>query len=122
MEKNTFDVFNQCTKQLYKDLLEMYPNEGVLEAAQLAFNVYKALDEKGPCSYFYSSFVLPFMNHIKERNIDFFMKGEMTLPYFEKASNRIRMLWQNGSDADRNAIWDHINILVYLSEKAIKGK
>lgn len=97
----------------------MFPDEGILTAAQLAFIIYKKLDKKGPCTYFKNVFVIPFKKEISERDYDFFMKGTLTFPYFEKASDRIRLLWESVGDADREAVWDHLNVLIMLSENAV---
>lgn len=107
--------FNKCAKQVYKDLLEIYPDETALVFANTAFKIFKNLDKSGPCKYFYSEVVLKYKKEISERNTTFFTEGNIQFPYFASASERLMDLWKTLNEIDQEALWDHLNVLLYLS-------
>lgn len=110
--------FNKCGKQLYKDLLEIYPDETVLVLAQAAFKIYKNLDKRGPCNYYYAEFACKYKDNVIKRDASFFMEGDMEFPYFASASQRLKDLWKTLDDTNQQAIWDHLNVLLYISCEA----
>lgn len=121
MEKDSFKRFNKHVKELYVSLLEIFPDEGIISAANLAFKIYKKFDKKGPCNYFYDTIICPYKKRIVERDMDFFAKGSIVFPYFEKGTARVQMLWNSLSEPDKEAFWDHFNVLVHLGEVAMSS-
>jgi hypothetical protein len=106
--------FNKCAKQLYGDLLKMYPDETILVLANTAFKMFKNFDKAGPCQYYYNEFVSKYRKELEVRDEGFFTSGSIQFPYFAAASERLKALWNTLSVDDKEAIWDHLNVLLYL--------
>ena len=118
IKKDKIKMFNKCGKQLYKDLLEMYPDETILVLAQAAFKIYKNIDKRGPCNYYFEEFVKKYKDYVIKRDASFFIQGDMQFPYFESASQRLKDLWKSLDETNQQAIWDHLNVLLWISSEA----
>lgn len=114
--------FNKCSKQLYKDLLNIYPDETILVLAQTAFKIFKNLDKSGPCKYYYTEFISKYKTEIINRDASFFLDGSLQFPYFASGSQRLKDLWKTLNESDQQAIWDHLNVLLYISCEAHEVK
>jgi hypothetical protein len=110
--------FNKSAKQLYKDLLTIYPDENILILAKLAFKVFKKLNKSGPCDYYYTEVVQKFKEAIEQRKDSFFLSESLQLPYFEKGTERLQLLWKSCRPEDQETVWDHLNVLMYLAIEA----
>lgn len=116
MEKDPYKRFNKSVKQLYKNILIVYPDEPLIKIAQSAFLFFKKLDKTGPMTYF-NSCITDFKEDILKKNVDFLNKNDLVIPYFESATIRVKELFNALSDNDKQAFLDHLNIIIYLSEK-----
>lgn len=113
MEKDPHKRFNKSVKQLYKTILNVYPDEPIIKLAQSAFFIFKSLDKSGPMTYF-NSCIQDFKGDIVKKNTDFLNKNDLCIPYFESASIRVKELFNALSENDKQAFLDHLNILIYL--------
>ena len=44
-----------------------------------------------------------------------FLIFTLQFPYFASASDRLKCLWKTLKDDDKQAIWDYLNVLLFLS-------
>ena len=109
--------FNKCAKHLYKDLLEIYPDESIIVLAQTAFKLFKAYDKTGPCKYYYTELILKYKSEIENKNSSFFIDGKMQFPYFAASTERLIALWKTLDPQSQEAIWDHLNVLLHISNQ-----
>lgn len=119
MEKDPYKRFNKSVKQLYKTILNVYPDEPIIKLAQSAFLFFKSLDKTGPMTYF-NSRIQDFKEDITCKNLDFLNKKDLCIPFFESASIRVKELFNVLNESDKQAFLDHLNILIYLGESEIR--
>lgn len=116
MEKDTYKRFNKSVKQLYANILDVYPDENLIKIAHTAFLFFKRLDKTGPMTYF-NTYIADFREDIIKKDVNFLNKQDLNVPYFESASVRVRDLFNALSDNDKIAFLDHMNILLFLGLK-----
>lgn len=111
---DSYKKFNKCTKQMYKDLLVIFPNESIFTVAETAFIILKQINKESPAVYFYENAVIPYGEHIINKDASFIYDEKTTLAYFQICKDRLIKFWEALSDENKNIIWDYLNVLIVM--------
>jgi hypothetical protein len=118
-QPDPYKKFNKYTKQLYKELLKLFPKDPILSLAQASFVLMKNMNKQSPAEYFKKAIALPYSDDIITKRT-FFMDDAFNIPICDGFNKKLRDTWNVLDEANRTALWDHIHVLVVLSKRCEK--
>ena len=111
-----FELFNSKLREFISD---MRPLIGTLPEYKLAMGAVQTVEPRKNQQMFDTFVAMPYEEHIVNKNAEFFMKdaalgGEGNGPLVAL----LRSLWTTKlSDADKDAVWQHLQVLVVLNRR-----
>ena len=117
--------FNKVLDEFIEKMILQFPQESKLKSYKSAYNVTKMYDKTMPIKIAMGG-MLPYKDHIKTRNEDFFRNKKT---FIDKAviassfSNDLGLVnyWATLSDVSKIAIWEYIQTLFVLGEMYINN-
>ncbi len=121
--KSSLELFVDKIIDFFTDLSETYPEEREIKAAVDLLNMTKLASPATIRDLFVEYVVKPLKTPILQENEDIVIAyaKEAIRTQFNEMSAALLIFdrhWPDMSDANRKAIWNHLKVLVLLSEKA----
>jgi hypothetical protein len=114
-------AFNKALKGMIKDLIGTYPDCSQFKVCLVIYKMVKTINKKLPGKYYKSLFVDNYRQHILARDDSFLSLDILTnsdlplnIKILVKQLDGVYDIWRNMDDANRAAVWDHLNLLVQL--------
>lgn len=107
--------FNRKAKEFLKDITTTFPQLSDLRTMKNALKVIKKISKKTPQRVF-EDVVTPHKQYILARDNDFFLSGK----FQNDNLTGLKTIWPSLTDDNRTHIWNHLHILVILSDACKK--
>lgn len=124
MDKETeisqYKDFNRATKLFIRELIANFPHIKEFKKMHLLYKIMKTVSKKSPSKYFYNMVVKDYADDLMNKNFDVFLSDEFDDPTVEAGIfATLKNEFRNLDDANRDAIWMHLVLLVTLCKKAM---
>ena len=116
-------AFNNLVIRFNDELISIFPEETEFKKIKTAIELVKQTNPRLLMTVFVTS-IAPWVEHIKNRNEDFFMNKDYTEEVegddnFLRLITRLKQYWPNLGDNNKNAIWKYLDTLIVLSGKCM---
>ncbi len=123
---DVYKRFNTNVKMFLKELMRSFPDVKELHFVYAAYKLVKTFGRKIVQRYFDESFGEPFGDRVKARDEAFFMSPNFKLPkeysFYNEYIISFQRLWQTLDDKNKDAVWQHLNALLFLNNECINYK
>ena len=118
-QQDHYKRFNKYTKQLYKELLKLFPKDPILTLASTSFIIMKQLNKQSPAEFFHKSITTPYAEDIMNKQT-FFLEESFNIPICDGFNKKVKDTWAVLDEANRTALWDHMHVLLVLCKKCMQ--
>lgn len=109
--------FNKALKEFIKCSIERFPHVKELKMMLMSYKMLKTLSKKRPCKLF-KSITHDCQDSIMNKDESYFLQyGCDSSSIADTFNATIHKEWDQMTDDDKNAIWQHLQVLVLLSHK-----
>jgi len=117
MDKNVYKEFNKYSKNFIRELIKNFDHISEFKIMFGLYKILKTFNKKLPYKYFNLYIAIDFKSHIVTRDESFFMSDGFKPRAYTEFVDIIKREWVLLDNANKNALWDHLNLLIYLSDK-----
>ena len=112
------ELFNAKIQEFVSDLAAAYPDIGEYKQCKSALSLAVRLSPEQPQRLFRQMVVVPFKQHILDRDEVFFIGHDFkdVVSDFDVVS-RIRASWQHMSAEDKSSVWKYLQLLIMIDER-----
>lgn len=117
---NPYKNFNKAFKMFVRDLMRAYPNHSEFKLMHTGYKMIKTVNKRLVHSLFKST-MKPYYEQILKKDDSFFLTPDFTIPDDFSAIYKAMVpifirLWKE-SETNREAVWNHMHVLIALSKK-----
>jgi hypothetical protein len=111
--------FNTALKEFITCTIEAFPHIKELSMLETAYKFFKAVGKKNPCKVF-QSITSSCQHAIMSKDIEYFMENSVEYPdIMNGLSSVITREWQTLKPEEKDAVFQHLQVLVILSNKCV---
>jgi hypothetical protein len=120
-----FELFNQKSEEFVSELITAYPDIVEFKKFKTGIRLLTSINIKTPQMMFKKNQVASLKDNILKKNEDFFMNFDIksdtkhSNDYDEWVDfiNRLKSIWINLDETNKETIWKYFRVLVLLSDK-----
>lgn len=114
------EVFNKTLIEFIDDLITTFPTLADFQTFRAATVACVLVDKATPCNIFHKTVTVPYESFIINKNEEFFLQED----YSNKGADsgivdRLKLIWKDLDDANKETIWNYMRVLVTLSKKFV---
>lgn len=102
--------FNKHCKQVFKELMVIFPESTTLRLVKTAFSVLKSTGKKVVSTYFYNQICIHHEQDINN-NILFFLDPGFSIIGFDGIGKNISEIWELHPKEHHEQVWNHLIVL-----------
>jgi hypothetical protein len=111
--------FNTALKEFISCTINAFPHIKELSMLEAAYKICQAVGKKNPCKVF-ESITSNCQNAIMQKDEQFFMENTLEYPdVISGLSAVVRREWETLKSEEKDAVFQHMQVLVILSKKCI---
>jgi hypothetical protein len=119
-----YKVFNQALKTFIRELISAFPDVKDFKTFLTLYKMAKSISRKSPQKIYQEVLVARYRTQVINEDpsfmtIELFNDEHIPLPMriLVKDLNCLRDCWIQMKDDDRKSVWDHLKVLIVLSDK-----
>lgn len=120
-----FELFNQKCEEFVSELITAYPDVVEFKKFKTGIRLLTSINIKTPQMLFKKNQVPHLRDNILNKNEDFFLKFDITVDTkhcndyddWVEFVNRLKSIWVNLDETNKETIWKYFRVLVLLSDK-----
>ena len=112
-------IFNERFQDYLNDLKRVFPSMSEMVVYETMFHAMATLDKTMPLKLFYDKVGKDYDKMIMEKNEQFFLTTDFSKIEDGHLIQFLKDKWQTLNDTNKNAIWDHLRLLMTIAKKAI---
>jgi hypothetical protein len=115
------ELFNRKLNDFIEDLEAIGMHNRVTEYPMLKASCafLAQMDKQRPAHYFHTYVLVPYEEQIKKRDEQFFLSQPLGCERDMAIVNVIRQIWRTLDETNKNAIWQHLQVLTVLSRRVL---
>ena len=114
--------FNKAMKTFLRCSIEAYPEIKEFKLCLTMYKLFKTMNKKKPCQYFLST-TKGYHDAIMAKDEAFFSTQDIQYnDFLQDIVVRIKTEWDNFTPESKDAFWQHLQVMVILSNKCVEKK
>jgi hypothetical protein len=120
MSSDHFKRFNKYTKEFFKELSAMFPDDTSLKLAFQSFKLLKSISKRSPAEYFKDAILSKYGDDIINKNPFFILDTFNCDISFPIILEKIKTIWVVLDKKDQQFVWEHLQVLQVLNNKCFQ--
>lgn len=117
-QEDPYKNFNKATKTFMKELISTYPDMTELKTLLVFFKMLKSVSKKSPQKLFVQ-LLSDHYDDLLAKRWDYFLSDQFTYEPVKDVLERLKVVFRAMDDANRDIIWQHMVVLIGLSNRCV---
>lgn len=118
VDPNPHKVLNRYCKQIFKEMLQVYPDSKILKLVKVSFSLLKKVNKKAITNFFYKNVIVHHRQDVENR-VPFFLNPNFSVTGFDCIGKNINETWDISNEAMRAKYWEY---MIKLTELTLLAK